>query len=190
MIAPALLLVAALAAPAQDAARRPQRPAELVAARVRSVLRSNSDDAWLDLADALPELALEGGADLTSTFEAAHLAEQAGSTAGRATQPSTWRGVRAMRAWAASITPTQLVTFVLAVLTLSMVTVTSLRRRGGQVTSVRPRSQPPGMHRSRVTARFSEARQLASAGVAVPEIARRTGMARDAVTLLVGLRSR
>ena len=114
MVAPALLLVAALVTLPQDAAQMPssqaaqtpssesaasstgvplisgaaQRPAELVAARVRSVLRSNSDEAWFDLADALPELALTGGADLTSTFEAAQLAEESASAEGRATQTS------------------------------------------------------------------------------------------------------
>ena len=210
MIAPALLVVAALAASPQDAVQTPsseaaaggsaraplsvpgvaQRPAELVATRVRSVLRSNSDAAWFDLADALPELALMGGADLTSTFEAAQLAEQAGASVGSAIQTSEWAAVRAARAWAASITPTQLITFVLAVFTLSVVTVTMLRRRGAPATSGRRVAQPTGASRTGVTARFAEARHLASTGLAVPEIAKRTGMARDAVTLLVGLRTR
>ena len=217
MLAPALLLVAALAAQtafseaaqtaSSEAAQTPsteeaagssrspllvlgvaQRPAELVAARVRSVLLSNSDNAWFELADALPELALEGGADLTTTFEAAQLAEQVGSAVGRASQTPQWASVRAVRAWASSITPTRLITFVVAVLTLSMVAVTMLRRRRPRVTSARRRVRPTGAGTG-VTARFAEARHLASAGLAVPEIARRTGMARDAVTLLVGLRS-
>ena len=208
MIAPALFLVAALAAPPQEVAETPssaaartpspeealgsartpllipgvaQRPAELVAARVRRVLLSNSDDAWFELADALPELALAGGADLTTTFEAARLAERAGSTV--ATRRS------GARAWAASVTRTQWIIFLLGVFTLPMVALTLLRRHRAPATSVRFLVRSTGA-RNGVTSRFADARQLATAGLAVSEIAQRTGMARDAVTLLVGLSSR
>lgn len=213
MIATALFFVAALAAPPQEAAPPPasatdrvrapeealgsartpllipgvaQRPAELVAARVRRVLLSNSDDAWFELADALPELAFAGGADPTTTLEAARLAERAGSTVARSTGTSEWAGVRA---WAASITRAQWITFVLGVFTLPMVALTLLRRHRAPATSVRFLVRSTGA-RNGVTSRFADARQLATAGLAVPEIAQRTGMARDAVTLLVGLSSR
>jgi len=154
------------------------RPAEVVAAQVRSVLHNHRDgDAWRGLADALPELALQGGADLESTFEAARLAETMSietATDSPATVEPAWLTIL-------RTVNVELLGTVLALVTALIVVWHATRNRGAEQDPPQP---------TRVPVRFREAYALASRGRSTAEISRRTGLARDAVTVLIGMQDR
>ena len=162
-----------------NAAEGPLRPAELVASRVREVLRDHSDDvAWQELAGALPEMALSGGADIQSTFEAARIAEDmvpvatpvpsASSAAAGAAFEEVLRLVRGIDVDMAG----QLLAIAFGLFALTMLFKGSGNRARGA------RSEP-------AKGRCREARALAAGGVPVYEIAKRTGLAREAVSVLL-----
>jgi hypothetical protein len=164
----------------------PLRPAEIVAARVRDVLRDHADDrAWQELAGALPELALSGGADLESTFEAARLAEEMNRPVARTApaaplplpvRPSSWSyvvaGIRAV--------DLDLVAQALA-LALGVFALTRVVKGSAS----RSRSSASGTP----AVRCRQARALAAEGLQPHEIARRTGLGQDAVSVLLGRRA-
>lgn len=145
-------------------------PAALVASRVRVVLQDHtSATAWQDLAGSLPELAISGGADLESTFEAARLAEEMTYSGARLTQPIVPEGALAdglgVGLWLFSLA------FGLTALWL-------LWSKG-----------VPSLLRGRIhapMARCDQARLLADSGAPIYEISRRTGLAREALTVLMG----
>ena len=157
------------------------RPAEVVAARVRSVLQDHrSTEAWKGLAGALPEMALSGGADLAGTFEAARLADSISAleVSPRALR-SLWApaglgsGRRGGVEWAQALGAGVLAgTLVVALATLA-------RSRKGRTGRRSQRADGKG--------RVWAAQSLASSGIPVVEIARRTGMAQDGITVLLGL---
>ena len=138
--------------------------------------------AWMELAGALPELALEAGTDLDATFEAARIAEE------MAVPPAL--DAEATNASPAVAWPTldgitfdiDLVAQILAIGFGIFVLVILLR---GQ-----PRASTPELHTAPTATRCREARSLANGGVPLYEIARRTGLARDAVSVLLSRSAR
>lgn len=165
-------------------------PATLVAERARALLHDESREAWLALAGALPELAISGQANLESTFEAARLAEEMGQPlialpmAGPATPSASldaereeagldalgvvWRAVRSTDLDALA----RLLALAIGIGTLAMV------GRG-------PRTKAAKVRPTRSAARYRDVRSLAANGVSITEISRRTGLAREAVTVLL-----
>jgi hypothetical protein len=182
-----LLLVAPHGAGAQDeataSAHRPLRPAEYVAAQVRSVLRSGgSPQALGELAKLLPELASAGIADAESTLRAARIAEEL-SGARVAEGPIEARaGADVLLGRLDQVDLFRALAIVIGTLLLWGVVRRTLHTR----TPKRAVSAPAGP----TPLRFSEARALVSTGAPLHEISRRTGMARDAIHVLAGLQRR
>lgn len=206
-------------------------PARMVAMKVRQILESQeSSEAWLELSGALPELAIVGGADIETTFEAARIAEELGGSEPLAAAPvpeplaaalapvplasavvaptgtgfafpdmgGLLDGVAAftqemavtLRDMAVQLGPldTELAAQALAVLValyaLGMVFFGSASRKARRQRPTRTaRVGRPKKGRQR------EAFALWSDGVPVHEIARRTGLARDAVSVIVHRRA-
>lgn len=160
------------------------RPTEVVAARVRTVLRDHQDgEAWQELAGAIPELAVTGGADVEATFEAARLAEEMVTsqpaapptpTSGPAAGSPMLSGIRSLDFEAIA----QLVALALGFFALVTVARGNLQPRAT--------TGPVGGG----AARLREARQLAANGVPLFEISRRTGLARDALTVILSRSAR
>ena len=184
-----------------DVAGSDLRPADFVAARVRSILRDADDSqAWDELAQGLPELALSGGADLMSTFEAAALAESlrpAGAT-GISSPDVPPMSAPILVDWR-STTPFQAIALAVLLAAALAGLFRTWKRRGNRSARSgwgrRRRSRSgsgsrSGRGASPVMTPVAQARQLASAGITVPEIAQRTGMARDAVSILIGIQAR
>lgn len=173
----ALIAIASLSGAPSATQEMPATPAAIVASRVRDVLSAHDSElAWKGLAGALPSMAVSGDADLESTFAAARLAQDMSArpdpvlrSAGPSGETADWQlGLGRALWWCA-------LTLVLSALALAT--------RGRL-----PRVAPP--RREQPVERCGTARALASEGLPLHEIARRTGLAREAVTVLVGARSR
>ena len=162
-------------------------PSELVAARVRDVLRDHSDSrAWKQLADALPEMALAGGADLRSTLEAGRLADSIS-----AASPLTTVGelIRWVPPWLRPRIEARPVVAGLVAVLLTLVLVSVLHwiwKDRGNPQSLRNPVKPP---EPAVRSRSDEwwVKSLAKNGRPVHEIARQTRMAQDAILILLEL---
>lgn len=170
--------------PTFPTAATPLRPAEVVASRVRDVLNDHANDAaWQELAGALPDLALAGGADIESTFEAARIAGEMVTAPPSVPAPATSAGddpVRGALQWLGSIDADllgQLLAIAFGLFALSML----FKGSGSRSRSLRV--EPTAI-------RCREARALAAGGVPAYEISRRTGLARDAVSVLLSRRAR
>ena len=157
----------------------PLRPAEVVAARVRAVLQDHANgQAWQELAGALPEMAVTGGADIESTFEAARLAEDmVARVPSLRAPPTVWEEVvRRLKVIDVDMV-TQALAVALGLFALWMV--------------IAGKNQRPRLADASVSSvRYREARSLAAEGIPLYEIARRTGLARDAVSVLLSRRAR
>lgn len=163
-----------------------ERPSDVVARLARQALTSPRDTAaWKALAGALPAMALSGGADLEGTFEAARLADSLSADAGTGgslggSTPSQDARSAMTRFAAVLATPRgrlAVLVFGLAVLAGGLVGVRARR----------PRRARSGEAPRKDAGRLWTARTLATGGTAIPEIARRTGMAQDAVDLALRL---
>ncbi len=179
-------------------------PSELVAERVREVLRDHRDsEAWSQLAGALPGMAFAGGADLSSTLEAGRLADSISAASSLPTVggPMSW-----LPPWLTSLPPVgplagPLVGPLVAVLlTLVLLRVVSGMRKGRTTTgqdrqdqqdqqSLGPLAEATGVAvKSRSDLWF--AKTLAMSGRPVNEIARQTKMTQDAVLMLIDLQDK
>ncbi|MEQ8329974.1 MAG: hypothetical protein RH859_05845 [Longimicrobiales bacterium] len=173
-------------------------PAGYVADRVRGILDNPSDPArWQELAGALPELAMAGDGDWEATLDAARLADSVSvaALAAAGTTPPSERGIATPAPASADwpIQPSDLLTLLAGLVALGVV-VFSMRSG-----AVRPRPAPMRMATatpSRAPARAADlppasmAQQIvamAECGMTRSEIARRTGLAQDAVSVVVGL---
>lgn len=155
------------------------RPTDVVARLARRAMATPSDSAaWKALAEALPELALIGSADHAGTFAAARLADSlsasgpmipaSGAAAGPPSSPTPPLVLGAI--------PPMLRTGALGLLAVMMTTIVVWRfRPRPESVQDRPSTTQAG--------RLWTAQTLASGGVHVPEIARRMGIAQEAVTL-------
>jgi len=168
------------------------RPAQVVAAKVRAVLRGQGDPvAWKALATTLPELALVGGADVEATFNAARLADSVAAAGARATvRPTVAAAVRGGSTASADRGPPSIfratlprnVSFAgVVVLAGFGIGLGLLWRRGG-------RASRRSVGGSAEADRLADVLSLAATGIGVAEIARRTGMAQDAIRVLLGIR--
>lgn len=185
-------------------------PAGYVAERVRGILDNPSDPArWQELAGALPELAMAGDGDWEATLDAARLADSvsvAALAAGSTPPVEPGMDIRAPATAGWPIQPSDLLTLLAGLVALGVV-VFSMRSAGVSLTP-RPgsRSAASGTPRNRknpsvrkpvaAPARAADlppasmAQQIvamAECGMTRSEIARRTGLAQDAVSVVVGL---
>jgi hypothetical protein len=158
------------------------RVADLASKALAAPLDSSS---WAALARALPELALSGGAELEETFEAARLADSVAFSIRPAPAQGLAMGLGPRRpaevstAGLTDVFPTGWA--VLTVVAAGLGALVFLRRRARR--ALRPlRLQGAGKGRVRT------ARALARGGAGVADIARRTGMAREAVSLALRVR--
>ena len=167
-------------------------PSELVAARVREVLHDHRDsEAWKRLASALPALAFEGGADLSSSIEAAWLADSiyAVSVEPVVREPTSERGatrVPWLGAWLDSPFNRRLTASAsLALILAGVVGWTFKRRTDPQSHGRRVKTSEASLEsRGRVV------KTLAKNGQPVHEIARQTRMAQDGILLLLAIQSK
>ncbi len=160
-------------------------PSELVAARVREVLRDHRDsEAWEQLADALPEMVRTGGADPGSTFEAVRLADSISAvpllTTARDAIPwlPSWSG--------AQFKGRPMIATLLALVLVSVFNWIWKDRTVRQSLEDPAKSPNPGV-KGRRDPWF--VRTLARSGRPVHEIARQTSMAQDAVMILLELQA-
>lgn len=162
-------------------------PSELVAARVRDVLRDHRDsEAWKQLAGALPGMALTGGADLSSTLEAGRLADSI-STASRLPTVRGWRRWLPPRLSLPKVGP-------MVVVLLALVLARGVSRTGKGLTDRQNRQSLK--RRAKTTEASVESssnlcfvKTLAMSGRPINEIARQTRMTRDAVLILLELQA-
>ncbi|MDH5588454.1 MAG: hypothetical protein OEZ65_01440 [Gemmatimonadota bacterium] len=173
-----VILVAASPVAGQDTATTasPPRPAEVVADLARRALTDPEDPGtWRALAGALPEMALSGGADLDGTFEAARLADSLGIADAR--QPVAPASRLPWESW--NLGPEHLFagSVALTLLVGALVVRSSIRRRKARRSA----------RKTEMGGRLWAARSLASDGISVAEISKRTGMAQDAVRVVLGL---
>ncbi len=174
-------------------------PSEVVAARVRDVLRDHSDSrAWKQLADALPAMALAGGADLGSTLEAGRLAD---SISAASLLTTVRESIRWVPPWlrariealpmgavlVGALVGALLGVLVLVLLTFALVKVLNWMWKGlsdGQ--SLKNPGNPPAPP---VKDRSDTwwVKSLVKSGRPVHEIARQTRMAQDAILILLEL---
>lgn len=174
-----------------------QKPADVVAELARKALSRPGDTAtWGALARTIPDMALVGGADLESTFEAARLADSLTAASLLEAQaprrvPPVEKAVPApperlearrdtlKRALSAGLNwagDPRVALPALVSLLGALVLLHAGRRR-------RPARRTEAGGHGRVWA----VRTMASGGVEVQEIARRTGMAQDAVRMALGM---
>ena len=172
-------------------------PAAHVADQVRRVLRAEGRDAsaWRALSEALPQMAVAGGAEISSTFAAAGLAREAGGAeAGSgAAVPVPDDGnalhaggapsavVETLRGLDAGLLGTLLAVVAVAVV-LRRTTGSSAPRLARRRRFARARPHDAALPASRPLA---EVRDLAASGLSVPEVARRTRCSREVVTVLI-----
>ena len=185
----ALLVAAAPASGVQTVSRSlsatGERPAELVARMAREAMGLPADPAgWSALANALPEMALLGGADLESTFEAARIADSLSASASALAEPAVGADPGVMESvktiLLSSLMQGRWMDIVLAFLVTGAV--------GAGIVLLRRRRKNPKKAKAPYRGdRVRAARSLASSGLSVHEIARRTGMAQDAVHVLMSL---
>ncbi len=173
-------------------------PSAIVAERVRAVLADGgSPTALRGLADALPELALQGRADLSGTFEAARIAGELGTQ--MASAP-----VDAPLIFTVSRIAEVLIPWLVAIVAgLALVAVLWQAWRGGGAGGPgrrrrahafdawpTPRSAPaPRRQEEAPPPPWMQAHTLAARGVPVTEIASRTRMPREAIATLLRVRS-
>ena len=156
------------------------RPTEVVARLARQAMATPSDSAaWKALAGALPELALVGSADHVRTLEAARLADSL-SVSSLAHTPSNEDGAAPPLSSAEALlarVPATARTGAIALFAILLTVIVVWR--------VRARPSPPVRDRPSSTqaGRLWTAQTLASGGTDLPEIARRMGIAQEAVTL-------
>ncbi len=168
-------------------------PSELVAERVRDVLRDHRDsEAWKQLADALPEMALTGDADLGSTLEAGRLADSI-STASlfitmRESMLTTMREAIRWRPswWGKRVEAPPVVAVVLALVLVTALNWIWKGRSGRQSLKKREDPTEPAV-KGRTDPWF--VKSLADSGRPVHEIARQTKMAQDAILVLLELQA-
>lgn len=165
-------------------------PSELVAARVREVLRDHRDTrAWKQLADALPEMALAGGADLGSTLEASRLADSisGASPSTNVSEPiaTASESIRWVPFWSGTLIDVRPVAIV--VLALVLVSVLNWIWENGKDRQLFKKTASPTA--PAVNGRNDPwfIRSLAKSGRPVHEIARQTSMAQDAILVLLEL---
>jgi hypothetical protein len=187
-----------VSAPAEEASPSPvrlpvqgMRPVDVVARLARKALTSPAEaGAWKDLAGALPEMALGDDADLEGTLAAARLADSLAAGTSSATDPVASAPDDAVgryaRGWPRlfAFLPGSPVSraglgWALAGLVLAVTTVVVWRLVARSRGSRGTRRPPNG--------RFWTARALAGGGTQLREIARRTGMAQEAVDLALRL---
>jgi len=192
----ALVLVLSLVVGQESPSAAPLRPAELVAQQVRSVLYSEDERLALQaLAGALPELALNGGADLQATFAAARLAENlsSGSAAsGEYVAESSSFLLTLLRGINAELLGT-----LLAMIAVSLAFwLASGRARPGLsglssvaddvkaflIPHINALLRRPNRER-----RIRRALMLASSGIPLGEVARQTRISRDALSVLLSM---
>lgn len=159
----------------------PGSPASVVAARVRAALADASDGrAWSALADALPGMALQGGADIAGTFEAARLADSI-SAAGAATAARAPTGAPpAGTSWP---TPADVGALLAGLVAVAAVVSAGLPRKRTPSSTAAAAARAHELEV--VPDRFRTALTLAARGTPRAEIARRTGMAQDALVVLM-----
>lgn len=192
-------------------------PAAVVAERVRAVLRNHDDpEEWRQLAGVLPDMAVTGQAEWEGTLEAARLADSISGppeTARTVPAPRTagtgWIGALFGRLRPSDIGSILTTLVALGVIAWSMQASGFLawRRRTtasrgpqpgsptGTTGTKAPRRATPTGRRTRTPAspppqpssRRREIMVLAQSGLTLPEIARRTGMAQDAVSVIMGM---
>lgn len=163
-----------------------ERPSDMVARLARTVLLAPGESsAWRALAGALPELALEGPADLEGTLEAARLADSVAATLqARSGEPDTLPPDTASMAPASPATPRRSLLWPgllmgAGALLLGALGMGELRRRWARASR--------GGRRVEEAGRLWTVRTLAGSGIPLAEIARRTGMAQEAVDLALSL---
>lgn len=168
-------------------------PAELVASRVRAVLRDHTDgDAWQRLAGTLPDMIVRGGADVTSIFEAARLADEMSGTPPEPPPPSTptatttsiFARTLAWPEWTDRLdfrraavlydNGMAFVAWVAMALLGVLIVPRMLRREGASTVRLAP-----------VRSRMRVARNLAGKGMSIAEISRETRLAREALSVLL-----
>ncbi len=210
---PAATLGAQEAMPPIPGPASPPRPAEVVAQRARRALEAPEDGpAWSALASSLADMAVMGGADIAATFDAAHVADSLAAIPSEASDTGTapvaaepapaHRSVRALlgtvgmprgmpdmkdvrralevgRGLAGDprfALPTLAVLF-----SLLLILRLTKRRKVRRKATARAKAEPER------AGRVWTALTLASGGVDVADISRRTGLAREAVGMAVRL---
>ena len=172
-------------------------PSELVAARVRDVLRDHRDsEAWKQLAGALPGMAFAGGADLSSTLEAGRLADSI-SAASRLPTVRGWRQWLPPRLSLPKVGPIRLSlpkVGPMVVVLLALVLARGVSRTGKGLTDRQNRQSLK--RRAKTTEASVESssnlcfvKTLAMSGRPINEIACQTRMTRDAVLILLELQA-
>lgn len=159
-----------------------ERPAEVVARMARRAMGLPDDpEAWQALAEVLPELALSGEADLEGTFQAARVADSLSATAATGLGASQSEGQAWFPRWTAlpsGALPSAVALAVALAAALSGALVVVLRRRRSRATEAR---------RDGGTDKLGAARSLVTRGLPAYEISRRTGMAQDAVQVMLAM---
>ena len=173
-----------------------ERPSDVVARLAREALASPGDStAWRALAGALPDMALSGDADLEGTFEAARLADSLSAATGvavtsdvdpggaplveQASPPAVTDPGAPASWWPPALSAQVMIGTLFGALALVGLRMTRTRRR--------VRMAPPSPAHRAEQGRLWTARTLATGGVDVPEIAKRTGMAQEAGNLALSL---
>lgn len=167
-------------------------PSELVAARVREVLRDHRDTrAWKQLAEALPEMALAGGADLGSTLEASRLADSISSASPSITVRESKATARGSIGWMPSWSGIQIEFRPMVIVILALVLVSVLNQIGKTRTVRQAFNKPASPREPAVNGRSDPwfIKTLAKSGQPVHEIARQTRMAQDAIVVLLELQA-
>ncbi|MFQ5538166.1 MAG: hypothetical protein ACE5GJ_12040 [Gemmatimonadota bacterium] len=184
---------------AESSVASPATPVHTVARRMREALRApDRPGVWSEIARALPELALEGSADLEGTMEAARIAEDLTALENRASPASgasASNGSRNGEASAGEVRfpqeaglPFPRPSDILVILTGIVVLGVLLKTSGGMTPWQRRSVRRPDTGDAGGGHSAGEIRHLASVGLTVREIARRTGMAQDAIHVLMEVR--
>lgn len=165
------------------AAHGQETPSEVVARMARQAMGgSDGPEVWQALASALPDLALKGSADLAATFEAARVADSISAASAAVASMSAAGAPGRAEGWA-GVPPGSLFLWGGAgFLALLGMTAARSRRRAGREAAASVPTEVVA-----VAGRVGTARSLLTSGLTADEVARRTGMAREAVEVLVAL---
>lgn len=193
-----LAVPAVATSPVAAQADSPAAGPDAVSRLVREALaRPDDPAAWTGLAEALPELAVTRDADPVSVFEASRLADSLATAPVEEATTATADTSAGLTAWVTGLTTSDAAAlapwFLVVILLVAGPLLSRIRGRpsaapaddeGAPATGNQPGKGPvPG-----VSPRLWTVTTLADNGLPPAEIARRTGMAQDAVQVLLGLR--